>query len=373
MKNVIVCNIINPSLREFYENYIKAQIENSFFSGWSESDIILVANFAYSYMGVNSVNMNLDCDYCLTGSKSFAVLKLLESGVLNEIAWLHDLDVWQLRKFDFPEISDIGMARYISRWNGGSVFLKPGSKDIFNAIVGNIVDNHYNREEISIKQVLKDSKFSERVTTVDYRFNLGATGFEKRYKKSIKPIFAIHMHPHRGMDIKRNASGMNRLGARTVTLPLFKLFHKYFNIPYSRYNEAEVKVTINTNKYDIRSLKVGEKLHTNRKYSFDYIPDVLLNRKFLVLPHKKKISINIEVIKPGIMEIGFCKEHSDIYDKFSYRYLYSMSMNSIVTDYRHAKTINIYRGSFEKGEKLSFKHGWRVNPIIIARDIYVEG
>jgi len=131
VKNIIVCNISKKKHFKHYEKYINAQIDNSLSIGWNKKDIILATNFPYSYRDVESVVFDFDCDFCLTGSKTFAMVDLFKSGLITEDAWLHDLDVWQTHKFRFPQIKDLGMVRYIGRWQGGSIFLKPSSKDVF--------------------------------------------------------------------------------------------------------------------------------------------------------------------------------------------------------------------------------------------------
>ncbi len=367
MKNIIVCNVSKEKYFNHYEKYVKAQIDNSFSFGWSKDDIILLANFDYTYEGIKSVVADLDCDFCLTGSKTFAIVKLFELGLIQGDAWLHDLDVWQTFKIDFPEILDIGMTRYIGRWQGGSVFLKPGSRDIFSKIADEIRKQQSSKEEPVIKKVLRIKEYGDRVTRIDNSYNVGATGFEKRYRQSQKPIKAIHMHPHRGTDHNRNMAGMNRLGVRTVgNGSLLNVFSKYFDLSEDLIKDASANITVDNSDYEIRELCCGE-FHTNRKFSFVDVPDVLAGRKFLVLPHKRQVSIDIAATSPGIFEIGLCDEHEEIISSF--RGYYEMEHIPLKTNYRDAKKIRLFRKFFEKGETLKLKHKWRVNPIIIANEI----
>ena len=93
MNNIIVCNLAKKNRFNDYKEYVRAQIDNSFSLGWKKKDIILATNFDYSYRGVNSVKFDFDCDFCLTGSKTFAIVKLFEAGLIKRNSWLHDLDV----------------------------------------------------------------------------------------------------------------------------------------------------------------------------------------------------------------------------------------------------------------------------------------
>jgi len=369
MKNIIVCNLKQKNHLDHYKRYIHGQIDNSLRLGWEKENIILVTNFPYSYRDIDSVVFDLDCDFCMTGSKVFAMVKLFDAGLINKNAWLHDLDLWQTHKFDFPkDVSDIGMTRYIGRWQGGSVFLRPSSKDIFIRITDKIRQEQSKKEEPIIKLIFKESKYENRITRIDGSYNVGATGFEKRYNDSQKPVKAVHMHPHRDTDYKRNIAGMNRLGVKTIDSGLLNIFAKYFNISKDLTENASIEIKVNNSDYDIRDLCCGERLHTNRKFSFVGISDVLKGRKFLVLPHKKKVSIEITVVKPGIFEIGICDEHKVIISGFNGIY-YEMEHIPLETDYRDAKKIRLFRKFFNKGEKLHLEHDWRVNPIIIANEI----
>jgi len=370
MKNIIVCNLKNENYLDHYRKYIHGQIDNSLRLGWKEEDIIFATNFPYSYRGINSIVFDLDCDFCMTGSKVFAMVKLFEAGLITENAWLHDLDLWQTCNFDFPEdIAEVGMTRYIGRWQGGSVFLRPNSKDVFSRITERIRQEKSRKEEPVIKLVFNESKFKDRVTRLDNSYNIGATGFEKRYVNSQRPTKAIHMHPHRSTDYNRNIAGMNRLGVKTVDTNLLNIFSKYFHISKDLSKTASISIEVNNADYDIRDLRCTEKFHTNRKFGFVEIPDVLSGRKFLALPHKRKVSMNIKVTEPGIFEIGLCNEHEKIISNFQEAEYYDMEHIPLKTDYRDAKRIRVFRKCFNKGEIIHLENEWRVNPIIIANDM----
>ena len=276
MKSIIVCNNVKPKGFSFQEKYIKAQIDNSLHWGWTPKDIIFAANFEYEYRGVKTVLCEFNCDYCLTGSKTFAMRSLFQQDLIHEECWLHDLDAWQLSPLRFPYIKDLGMVRYIGRWNGGSVFLKPEARDIIEDIAKDIEATQSRKEEPIIKRVFRKDAYKNRVTRLDQTYNVGATGFEKRYSICDKPVQVVHMHPHRVMDCNRNIAGMNRIGASLIPTRLLNIFKTYFESRYPYLNEvgeiAEISVRTNPHvRAEIAPLKEGEKFHTNRNFCFKSI------------------------------------------------------------------------------------------------------
>ena len=108
------------------ELLLKAQIHNSLEVGWKPTDIALLSNFDFEYMGVGARKKVLN-DFCFTGSKLFALSQFLgNNGNAEEIVWAKDLDCWQDVWFDCPEIEgDVGASEYSNpKFNGGSIFWK---------------------------------------------------------------------------------------------------------------------------------------------------------------------------------------------------------------------------------------------------------
>jgi hypothetical protein len=196
MKNVITCYLKKQKDFHYFESYLKAQIDNSIELGWSTDSIILVTNFDFEFMGVKAMKMDLNPGGCLTGSKTFSTLLLLKHG-MNEPFWAHDLDAWQQIKFDMPEFTDIGVTTYSveRKINGGSMFIRPSAIDMVQEIVNEIERQQSKKEEPIIRKILNLDQYKGRITIVDQTFNVGCSGFWKRYYRASKPIHVFHFHP----------------------------------------------------------------------------------------------------------------------------------------------------------------------------------
>jgi SAM-dependent methyltransferase len=155
------------------ETEIKAQIDNALAVGWKIEDIMLVTNFGYEYKGVKATIVQLN-DFCMTGSKTFAILELMKQGLVNGPVWLHDLDVWQNEWFDLPEFKDVGICTYSTpKFNGGSVFYRPSAQDMIQKVVDEIIRKEEQQEEPTINRIYKSDEYVDRVTVCDQTYNLG--------------------------------------------------------------------------------------------------------------------------------------------------------------------------------------------------------
>ena len=231
MKNVMVANF-QPRQENFslarLQTYIKAQIENSLEVGWSPKDILVLTNF--DCMGIKArwtsfINSSLLC------SKTFAVHDLFKNGYVNEELWIHDLDAWQNSWFDFPHFKDVGICKYIgSRFNGGSVFYKPGAKDIVDVICIPL-SNKKTREEPTLNKVLKAESYKHRVTVLNSTYNLGCLGFTERYIRSDQPIQVCHFHPDVATGALIHLLGQNELNIKTANERLERIIRRYFYVP----------------------------------------------------------------------------------------------------------------------------------------------
>jgi len=117
---------------------IKIQIDNSLELGWKPEDIILATNFPYEYRGIKSILVKDEhyCKFRPTATKINIILELFEKGLIKDLCWFHDLDMYQLEpiteeEFTFPE--DMGVTDYgkMHMWNTGTIVFKPSAKDIF--------------------------------------------------------------------------------------------------------------------------------------------------------------------------------------------------------------------------------------------------
>jgi len=213
---------------ENIDTLLKAQIENSLELGWNVKDIILLANIDYEFMGVESVNISLN-NKCLTGSKMFGMKYLYDNDMVNDVIWAKDLDCWQNVPFYCPDFKEVGIACYSTpKYNGGSIFWKKSAKDIVYKIVRTIEENKENKEEPTLNKILKSKEYKGRVTNVDNTFNVGCSGYVKRWNRSTKPIRVCHFHPYNNIAWETHALDRNGLDVRGVSDRLEILLRKYY-------------------------------------------------------------------------------------------------------------------------------------------------
>jgi len=230
MKNFIIANRSkNKRYKpENIELLVNAQIENSLELGWNVEDIIFLSNFDYEFMGVKSINIKLNKE-CLTGSKMFGMKYLFENDLVDDVIWAHDLDAWQNVPFYCPKIKDVGITCYsTSKFNGGSVFWNLKSKDIIDKIISIINENAENKEEPTLNKVLKSKEYKNRITIVDNTFNVGCSGYVKRWDRSIKPIRVCHFHPYNKIAWETHCLDRNGLDCKGITDRLENLLRKYY-------------------------------------------------------------------------------------------------------------------------------------------------
>jgi hypothetical protein len=229
MELVMVANIQEKGRwsAEFCLPVIKAQIENSLELGWETSSIRLVSNIEFEFMGVRSLVAKLN-KHCLTGSKVFAIKWMHDYGLIEDKIWAHDLDVWQNEPIGQVEFRDVGACRYLHRFfNGGSVFWSENSADIVAEIVKRL-DKTKKREEPTLNEVLSSADFASRVTVLNETYNVGCSGFVKRYLLAQKPIIACHFNPYNRIAWETHCLDRNGLGYRSVSKRLEILLRKYF-------------------------------------------------------------------------------------------------------------------------------------------------
>jgi len=231
MKLLMVANIQSTRGRYRFESIdtlIKSQIENSLELGWDFNDIMLLSNFEYEFMNVKTINIDLN-NFCLTGSKMFGIQYVYQNEITEDVVWTHDLDAWQNIQFDCPEFKEVGITTYsTSKYNGGSVFWKYSSLAIINEIVNILTENKEQREEPTLNKVLKSKEFSDRVTNLNNTYNVGCSGFVKRFNRSIKPIHVCHFHPYNRIAWETHALDRNGINEISITLRLERLIRKYY-------------------------------------------------------------------------------------------------------------------------------------------------
>lgn len=232
MKNFMVANLADNKRYKAdpIKLLIRSQIHNSLELGWHPEEIILLSNFDYEYMGIKSIKTELNKE-CLTGSKIFGMKYLFDNDMVgDEVIWAHDLDAWQNVWFDPPELKDAGITCYSnSKYNGGSIFWKKNARDIVEKVVDEIVSNNENKEEPTINKILKSKKYKKRVTVVNRSFNVGCSGYVKRWMDSIKPLRVCHFHPYNKMAWETHALDRNGLDEKGITDRLESLLRAYYH------------------------------------------------------------------------------------------------------------------------------------------------
>lgn len=229
MKNVMIANFHKRSRFKMDTLIVNlhAQLENSFELNWKPEDICLIGNFDFEYKNVKMMKCDLN-NFCLTGSKLFGLQWLMKQN-LDAVYWAHDLDCWQGVEFECPEFKDVGISQYSSpRFNGGSVFWKNTGCDIVDHVIEVIVKERSRKEEPILNKILKSKEYEPRVTVLNSTYNIGCSGFVKRYERAIKPICVSHFHPTNRIAWDTHALDRNRLGQKSISDRLEKLIRKFY-------------------------------------------------------------------------------------------------------------------------------------------------
>lgn len=233
MKRLLVANKqVDNRLRYTHGNMelmLKAQIENLLELGWKIEDLILLCNFDFEFMGVKGTQIPFN-EFCLTGSKMFALKWLMDNQLTDEVVYSADLDAWQSVFFDCPEFEgDVGACQYSNpKWNGGSIFWKPSSKDIVEKVVETIQKEEAPKEEPVLNRIFRMPEYINRITKLDYTYNVGCSGFTPRYSRSIKPLRVCHFHPFNSIAWEMHALDREDLGEIAITVRLERLLRRYF-------------------------------------------------------------------------------------------------------------------------------------------------
>ena len=224
MKNVVIFqDFVNDITyghqwqQEELFSYFRAQIDNSLQLGWNPDDIIICTNLKFTYKDVTIINLEHECRFNKYFNKEFGIWELLDKNLIDEPFWFHDFDDWPLHKFDFPDFDgDIGMCKYINneQWNTGSIFVKPGSLDIWALIVEFMksnqnhpaVDNKGDENIVNMVYQLYP-ELQNRFSLLNNQYNVGCTQFNMRYDMAQKPIYVGAFKPD---DIKNINKFLNK-------------------------------------------------------------------------------------------------------------------------------------------------------------------
>lgn len=195
MKNVMV--YVSPQ-KEFNREssfLVKLQIDNSYQLGWESKDIILLTNFPYEYGGIKSTIVS-DKNYCDFRPLSVKTITVANSDLSD--CWVHDLDAFQLEKFDIDMDFDLGCTDYgwSTKWSLGSYFYTKRAKDILEKIRDTIYEIH-NEDERALVHLTSQGLFVDRIKKLNITYNLGMRNIEENYKRAEKPLKVAHFHPTR--------------------------------------------------------------------------------------------------------------------------------------------------------------------------------
>lgn len=271
MKNLLI--YINPRHDFGLEEKItaKIQIDNSLDLGWKRQDLVLVTNFPYEYNAVKAIIVGDEnyCASCPATSKINTIVDLFKKGLIEKgkLYWYHDFDVFQNEVITQSEIelelaaADLGLTDKgrMPRWNGGSLFFKEGSRDIFSR-AKEIAYKYNTTDEVALMVLATNNLLwvtepepevtigdrivpanipgmenaGERIKKINITYNFRGWNIRSTYEMAVKPIRAVQFHP---FDPTPYPGSMNALvffmygknKINTVLMPerLIKIFHKH--------------------------------------------------------------------------------------------------------------------------------------------------
>ena len=231
MKNCLTANVVKGSARYKLDKIkilLAAQILNSLDVGWLPEDIILTTNFDYDLYGVKAHRIEFN-PLCPTASKMYGVRYALRQ---CDCLWSHDLDAWQNVWFDCPEIKDVGAATYDNRkFNGGSIFWKKSATDLLDKIIDMLEAEEATYEENVLNRVFKDKKNKERVTKLNFTYNVGCSNYRQRWGDSDKTngqIRVAHFHPYNRIAWETHALDRCHLGVKGISDRLESLLRAHY-------------------------------------------------------------------------------------------------------------------------------------------------
>jgi len=202
LKNLLTYINKNKRFDETTGKAAEIQIDNGL-RYWDKKDIIVATNFPWKYKGVKAVEVPDDLwrDFHPMASKPGVVVHLIKRGIIREMAWLHDFDLFQLADLDLPPIKkNIAFTTYgfMMEINCGSIVITPKSLDIFEWIC-EAVDTYKTHDEEAVNILVKSNfnNISERIQFLNQTYNVGARNTKSILRLSDRPIRTAHFTPSR--------------------------------------------------------------------------------------------------------------------------------------------------------------------------------
>ena len=250
MKNLMIYNKVKIDYTYMYgedleieeiRQYMRLQVDHSLDNvDWKVEDIIIACNFDFEYRGVKNVHLENIAEHNQYFNKFYGIQELYDKGILTEDVWFHDLDCFQIKKFDFPKFDgDMGLCIYVGtpEYNTCSMFLKPSCKDMIDFTVDFMESTKLNPvpnisdENVIIQAIRLSPMHQGRHTRINNTYNCGLTHFEKRYEVSEKPIHVIGFKPTGRKGWDTYVEGKNSAEVVLVPDTLKALFEKYNLLP----------------------------------------------------------------------------------------------------------------------------------------------
>ncbi|OGL25189.1 hypothetical protein A3A68_01800 [Candidatus Saccharibacteria bacterium RIFCSPLOWO2_01_FULL_48_13] len=224
--------------KEFTEEaarLIKLQIDNNLELGWSPDDILLYANFEYQYRDIKShIVPDIYTEFDSSSNKVPVILYLLQNNLLDDhLYWYHDLDVYQLDRFEPPPVKSFGVARYAYKhdWQCGSFFFRNNTEKFFDVWNEEIKDcvkwSEYTKtrtDEKALKSLVIRKLLS--VEELNHTYNFCSKFHNRTYPSADQPVRAAHFRPASD-DLDVFMYGNNRTGKPYLPERLIDLFHRH--------------------------------------------------------------------------------------------------------------------------------------------------
>jgi len=241
MKNVLtyISACEPPAFDAESERMVRVQIDNSLELGWKLEDIVIAADFPFSYNGYKGVvipreGMGFVHTRRSRGvNKVVTILWLYEQGYLNDSVFFHDLDAFQNYPFfECPDPQyhsfDLTVAQYgdSKTYNAGCMFFKAAARDIWQDLLRLCRQNGWD-EERALTVGYPPGK-DPRVGMLDISYNVGKYDTVKKWRGGIQPPRILHFHPNIRGNYAFYVQGRNEANQPLVCERVGRLITKHF-------------------------------------------------------------------------------------------------------------------------------------------------